>query len=56
MLTEKDFWFLSWDAFMKGMDKVARDIEEFCAKKKIKIDYITPVMRGGGDTGYCSFA
>ena len=47
-VVEQDFFKVTWESFENNAAKIAEEIQEFCRSEEIEIDFICPIMRGGG--------
>lgn len=45
---KSDFKKLSWSEYQRSACKIAREIDDFCKANELKIDFIVPILRGGG--------
>lgn len=47
-LTQNDFVKMEWNEYQNNIEKIYQDLNNFLEKNNLNIDYIVPVLRGGG--------
>lgn len=51
MVTEKDFYNITWLQCDEAITKIGSDIKKYCIEHNCKITHIVPILRGGGILG-----
>lgn len=51
MVTEKDFYNITWNQCNEAIIKIGNNIKQYCLENNCRITHIVPILRGGGILG-----